>query len=401
MPPRKKSRASSSSSDPSDTDIDRPTILARIVGLNIHFERGFQMSALHTYHSTVTMLSAVGLRSMMTKPLEKANISLVHEFYSGWEIDPDREYSAFSIVRGVRVIFDLSTIRATLDLAEPPTDVLDYFHLASTLQPGTPEYNNMSATLCGRVFTSSFGSGNLKPEYRLLNLFLNFDLKPTTAYSVITPHDILLLFWIATGQRFDIARIIFIWMRSSVENVLDWVRTQSASRTQLIYPYFITRLCHRFHVPVFAEDRLEAGKGLLNDQTVRRSISGRDQSGPSGREPPQHQPATHDPTREEMDTMRSRMDRMQIRMDRMQSQMHRMQRHIHEIHGQMSYSTDTLTYLVRGWQREHGDTDGPPPELHSYITPFQPDDFSGEDEAGPSSAAAADDVDDDISGDEQ
>ena len=102
-----------------------------------------------------------------------------------------------------------------------------------------------------------------------------------------------------------------------------------------------------------------------------------------------------------MDRTQSRMDRMQSRMDRMQSQMHRMRRHIHEIHGQMSYSTETLAYLARGWQREHGDTDGPPPELHSFITPFQLDDFPGEDEAGPSSAAAADDVDDDISRDEQ
>ncbi|XP_020262078.1 uncharacterized protein LOC109838043 isoform X5 [Asparagus officinalis] len=55
MPPRKRSRADSSSSQElSDTDIDRPIILARIVGLNVHFERGFQISALqtsiYTYH---------------------------------------------------------------------------------------------------------------------------------------------------------------------------------------------------------------------------------------------------------------------------------------------------------------------------------------------------------------
>ena len=61
---------------------------------------------------------------------------------------------------------------------------------------------------------------------------------------------------------------------------------------------------------------------------------------------------------------------MQSRMERMQIQLHRMQRQMHEMHGQIGYSTETLAYLARGLQREHGNTDGPPPELHSFITPF-------------------------------
>ncbi|ONK58575.1 uncharacterized protein A4U43_C09F14480 [Asparagus officinalis] len=55
----------------------------------------------------------------------------------------------------------------------------------------------------------TLNSGLLKKEFILLNLFRKFDLYPSSSYFVITTRDLFLLYWITTGQRFDVADIIF------------------------------------------------------------------------------------------------------------------------------------------------------------------------------------------------
>jgi hypothetical protein len=149
---------------------------------------------------------------------------------------------------------------------EDPVDTTDWDEVITTLTGGRKR------AWPGGVLKQKF----LTPSYRMLNLFVCFNLEPKGRTSEVIMETGHLLYLIGTGQPIDIPLTIYRHMVAA---------PLGASTTSLPYGALITRILTSRGVAVGPHDYIVKGRGPITYRTVSLSSAHVDDSGDEALDP--------------------------------------------------------------------------------------------------------------------